>query len=370
MTSFSLSLSLPLARELFAHLAAQKARREQLAAQKGQEARKKEERKKGSAFCAASCSNSSRGPRKRPRELSRPILLKRGAYESCTVFSVPDSPLRPPAAVGSYFLALLLKTPTVNLNLELLSNNVMNDIIEGGDMTSVSVSLSLFDVEVLAALPQEKKGRHLKLAVLEALEEAVKKEERKITAEHEKERRKKPKKVETGNMAMTREEADRNAEELLEELAREEKLLTVKKERRKELKKLKKMAGIEEKESGIEEWEAGIEDREAGIEERAGMGAREAGMFLINQRLGLDRAAAGKAGGGQKSQAWEEQVLAPSSENDASECCVCLANKKSWIFIPCGHVCVCRGCAEDIMQSSRQCPLCCQKAIGIFQVFL
>lgn len=49
---------------------------------------------------------------------------------TCTVFSVPDSPLRPPAAVGSYFLALLLKTPTVNLNLELLSNNVMNVIIE------------------------------------------------------------------------------------------------------------------------------------------------------------------------------------------------------------------------------------------------
>jgi hypothetical protein len=207
-------------------------------------------------------------------------------------------------------------------------------------------------------------------ATIKFVQGASQKEERKITAEHEKERRKKPKKVEAGNMAMTREEADRNAEELLEELAREEKLLSVKKERRKELKKLKKMAGIEERESGIEEWEAGIEDREAGIEERAGMGAREAGMFLINQRLGLDRAAAGKAGGGQKSQAWEEQVLVPSSQNDASECCVCLANNKSWIFIPCGHVCVCRGCAEDIMQSSRQCPLCCQKAIGIFQVFL
>ena len=73
---------------------------------------------------------------------------------------------------------------------------------------------------------------------------------------------------------------------------------------------------------------------------------------MINQRFGLDRAAAGKAGEKQQSQAGEEeQVLTPLSQNDANECCVCLINKKSWIFIPCGHVCVWRGCADDIMES-------------------
>lgn len=50
---------------------------------------------------------------------------------TCTDFwLVPDSLLRPPEAVGSDVLALLLKTPAVNLNLDLLRNNVMKDMIE------------------------------------------------------------------------------------------------------------------------------------------------------------------------------------------------------------------------------------------------
>jgi hypothetical protein len=173
------------------------------------------------------------------------------------------------------------------------------------------------------------------------------------------------------------ETANRNAEELLEQIVREEKSCIAKKENRKGRKKLKKMAvvgegeaGIEEREAGIEEREAGIEEREAGIEEReagieemeAGIKGREAGMLLIRQRLGLEQAASGKTG--------EENVLPLSSQNDTDECCVCLSNKKSWIFISCGHMCVCHDCADDIRQSNSECPLCRQKATGIFQVFL
>ncbi len=122
-------------------------------------------------------------------------------------------------------------------------------------------------------------------------------------------------------------------------------------------------AGIGEREAGIGEREAGIGEREAGIKGReAGIKGREAGMLLIRQRLGLEQAASGKTG--------EENVLPLSSQNDTDECCVCLSNRKSWIFIPCGHMCVCHDCADDIRQSNSECPLCRQKAAGIFQVFL
>lgn len=97
--------------------------------------------------------------------------------------------------------------------------------------------------------------------------------------------------------------------------------------------------------------------------------AIDTGILLINQRLGLDQAAAGETEKQQKSQAGEEKVSG-GGKKDESECCVCLTNDKSWIFIPCGHVCVCRDCAHDIMASSRECPLCRQKTTGIFQVFL
>jgi len=53
--------------------------------------------------------------------LCRPALFFRCPIRLCAHLQ--------PWALTS-FLALLLKTPTVNLNLELLSNNVMNVIIE------------------------------------------------------------------------------------------------------------------------------------------------------------------------------------------------------------------------------------------------
>jgi hypothetical protein len=49
-----------------------------------------------------------------------------------STWSLPDLLLRLPSLLGSYLLAetLLCKTSTVNLNLELLSHNVMGDIFK------------------------------------------------------------------------------------------------------------------------------------------------------------------------------------------------------------------------------------------------
>ena len=90
---------------------------------------------------------------------------------------------------------------------------------------------------------------------------------------------------------------------------------------------------------------------------------RKRGMLLIEKKFGLDS-------GLDCEKAAEGAGLVPVPQcESARECCVCMTEEKNWIFIPCGHACVCKECAKDIMGSTRECPLCCAKASGSFQVF-
>ena len=43
---------------------------------------------------------------------------------------------------------------------------------------------------------------------------------------------------------------------------------------------------------------------------------------------------------------------------DQAECCVCMHGRKTQIFMPCRHICVCAGCASKIMANRRACPIC------------
>jgi cysteine-rich repeat protein len=53
-----------------------------------------------------------------------------------------------------------------------------------------------------------------------------------------------------------------------------------------------------------------------------------------------------------------------------SECCVCLDEVKSHAFVPCGHLCVCAGCAESIMSSlKKECPSCRCPAAHVIKIF-
>ena len=56
---------------------------------------------------------------------------------------------------------------------------------------------------------------------------------------------------------------------------------------------------------------------------------------------------------------------ASSGDKDASgedsgnqECCVCLAEKKSVVLLPCRHMCVCVACGLDNEQLLTKCPMC------------
>ena len=70
-------------------------------------------------------------------------------------------------------------------------------------------------------------------------------------------------------------------------------------------------------------------------------------------------AAEGKAGDGGGGEAKED-----------SECVVCMEQEKTHIFIPCGHKCVCKACADVVMKDvGAKCPLCRKKASQVYRVF-
>ena len=58
----------------------------------------------------------------------------------------------------------------------------------------------------------------------------------------------------------------------------------------------------------------------------------------------------------------EEEAKKKAEEEAAAaaECVVCFKEDGGdlCVFVPCGHLCVCAECAEKIMASSKQCPMC------------
>ena len=52
----------------------------------------------------------------------------------------------------------------------------------------------------------------------------------------------------------------------------------------------------------------------------------------------------------------EPEVLVPEVNDDTS-CIICLDAERSHLLTPCGHRCLCKGCAED-MELPRRCPIC------------
>jgi hypothetical protein len=52
-----------------------------------------------------------------------------------------------------------------------------------------------------------------------------------------------------------------------------------------------------------------------------------------------------------------------------NECVMCMDAEKSHAFVPCGHMCVCKGCAGKIMGANKECPFCCSVATAVMRVF-
>jgi hypothetical protein len=51
------------------------------------------------------------------------------------------------------------------------------------------------------------------------------------------------------------------------------------------------------------------------------------------------------------------------------ECVICRTSRKTHVFVPCGHLCVCVDCAEITTSLSKTCPICRKESTNIMQVF-
>lgn len=45
-------------------------------------------------------------------------------------------------------------------------------------------------------------------------------------------------------------------------------------------------------------------------------------------------------------------------EDDSQECIVCFTDPHEVVLVPCGHFCLCGGCAHQINEMNGKCPLC------------
>ena len=54
---------------------------------------------------------------------------------------------------------------------------------------------------------------------------------------------------------------------------------------------------------------------------------------------------------------------------EAGECVVCMDGENTHLIFPCGHKCVCKGCAALIMRTTAECPTCRGEAREVVRVF-
>ena len=65
----------------------------------------------------------------------------------------------------------------------------------------------------------------------------------------------------------------------------------------------------------------------------------------------------------------DQLAMKLDDEDQCKECVVCKESKKGYAFLPCGHMCVCEGCAASIQGQDRKCPLCRGVSTSIMKIF-
>ena len=95
-------------------------------------------------------------------------------------------------------------------------------------------------------------------------------------------------------------------------------------------------------------------------EERPTMGEVMSDRFFVDE-VGAD--------GGGESKGGSEAAAGGVSSTVESECVVCMDGENTHMFTPCGHKCVCTGCADLIMGGTAECPNCRAKVEGVIKVF-
>lgn len=72
---------------------------------------------------------------------------------------------------------------------------------------------------------------------------------------------------------------------------------------------------------------------------------------------------------GQQEEQAEEQEPEDPDISEEEACVVCLSRRKSYVCVPCGHLCLCAGCARDFTGAGNTCPLCRKPVGSLMKVF-
>ena len=61
----------------------------------------------------------------------------------------------------------------------------------------------------------------------------------------------------------------------------------------------------------------------------------------------------------------------PLSTDEQTLCVVCMDAPKTHAIVPCGHVCICEGCAEKLLapQAPLVCPMCREHATMVMKLY-
>ena len=112
-------------------------------------------------------------------------------------------------------------------------------------------------------------------------------------------------------------------------------------------------------------------ERERGEAETELARAREAHAAEVKRVL--DEMASSKSSIAQMITQFEVQfstlIFLLDDEDQCKECVVCKESRKEYAFLPCGHMCVCEGCAALIQGQDRTCPLCRGVSTFIMKIF-
>jgi len=65
-----------------------------------------------------------------------------------------------------------------------------------------------------------------------------------------------------------------------------------------------------------------------------------------------------------------DSCLDVAESNDSVTCCICMEERSSHAFVPCGHLSVCSECAVTFANHRlRECPVCRNKATGVIRIY-
>ncbi|RNF11255.1 hypothetical protein TraAM80_01044 [Trypanosoma rangeli] len=80
--------------------------------------------------------------------------------------------------------------------------------------------------------------------------------------------------------------------------------------------------------------------------------------YVVEDLFGVDGDGSGAAGGHPEVMLGTTIVPHEGEEDEDGLCVICLTMAKDTAVMPCRHMCLCKGCAEELMRHTPKCPVC------------